>query len=361
MRVRLFTSLLIMAIPLSLVAQDIYTDEEATPPPMNNAVPMAKGGEDESQKNTEVNTEEAQAQNNQAQKPPEDKLPAEPRDDVYSSESSQDSEPSYSQQAPAVSDRPRNNAPVNTQGSSLYDEMENSYAKDMDASDENFVEEEAAKSASEKKNKKSKKGKLASQKEKKNSEGEAITAEDFVMSHWLFGVNFEYDNQFSHSNTNGYGLGFQSLTYIRNGLYIGSAILWNHFSESVNYDSLKVTVSRTANHFLTGPMMRFAPKPFAIDAIVGWDRTTTQFNIKDQNTGNNLNAALGLADSGKYSDNALGMALRAAYTFELEEEWRLDFYANYSIGFYTGDNVAKDKKARMPQHFGLGALIWFKN
>jgi hypothetical protein len=338
---------------IPLAAQDIYTDEDATPPPMSSEVPLAKS---KARPATDASASASAAAEAAA---------AEARAQTQA-DARQDYQDSYEQESPTMLAPPSyaepeervESAPVRTQGSSLYDELEGIYGKEMKSSDESRSQSRKSTARDSRredprarKTPDKKRGKAVVYEEGEENFGEA--------PRWALGVNAEYANQFSHEQSHGYGAGFQALYKMSPQLSVGGALLWNRFSESVEYTDIKVEVSRTAQHYLLGPMLRFAPADFAFDAVLGWDRISSNFKIKDQVTGQSLNSALGTS-GGKFSDNSAGLALRAAYSLPLEENFSLDFYLSYAIGFYFGDNLNKEKKSRIPQQIGVGVLTWFK-
>jgi hypothetical protein len=352
---RLVLLIMIPAILGSLYAQEVYLDEEGTPPPLTDEVPLAKKNENDQVENSKNSVQKsATRKENKIENTPavtNDDKSAEVSDDLVVDDQGSKSE------LMNPNNKTFEREQKNYSGNSLYDEMEENFKNEMgearpiDISGENTDNETSTQNEKivKKKNLKSKNSKqnITTQKDNENDE-QAL---------WQIGMNAQYSNQLSHDQSHGFGLGANFLYSLNERWKLGAGIFWDRFSESE--ESNTATIDRVAHHYLMGPLLRANwINGFSTDALIGWDHMRTQFNIADKNTGASLNSLLGTS-AGKYTESAVGMLLRANYGWNLAEEFWCDLYLAYELGFYSGENLSSSKKARKPQQISVGALIMF--
>lgn len=194
---------------------------------------------------------------------------------------------------------------------------------------------------------------------KKKGDGKEADQEFADNARFSVAPHLEWADQFSHDNTFGWGLGVFGLYHLNTDMAVGFSISLNRFHERVEYTDLNLEISRTAKRWLIGPMFRYKVQSFRMDAVLGWDRTQTKFKASDTATGEDLVEAAGAAFVGSYTDSAIGLNLRAAYAWELQENMALEFYLGYGIGFYGGESAVSESKGRTPQQFMLGSAFSF--
>jgi len=155
----------------------------------------------------------------------------------------------------------------------------------------------------------------------------------------------EYANQLSIGNTSGAGFIFAGSHKLSQSFRAGFSLGWNRFVEKAQFSTNLVT--RGANVLRIGPTAGFYSGHFGVDALIGWVRTGSTFEVTNRGTGDLVSSEF----NGSFAESALSLSLTPSYDFVIDENngSSIRSYISYRIDFYSGSLGSK------PQTIAIGA------